>query len=136
MPKIESEYRWLGATIRRLRLDQALSQERLAAETDMSRSALANVEAGQQRVAFHLVLALARALHVDPVELLPPAPSEDLSVDEHLRRLGVPTDTARAVAKVVNGVADDHNDEDDDETRARRIPGSRHTWSHETSSSR
>ena len=39
----------------------------------MSRSGLANIEAGHQRVAFHQFLALARRASHEPGELLPAA---------------------------------------------------------------
>lgn len=85
-----------------------MSQEQLAADIGLSRSALANIEAGHQRVAFHQFLALAKALHIDPVRLLPQQDAQDeRPVDEQLVGLGVPEPAARAVARAVRKVMND-----------------------------
>lgn len=108
MPQVEPEYRILGDGVRRLRRERGMSQERLANEIDLSRSALANIEAGHQRVAFHQYLALAKALRVNPAELLPQQQHyDDLPLDEQLAGLGVPESAARAVARAVRTVMDD-----------------------------
>ncbi len=108
VPRVEPEYRTLGETVRRLRRERDMSQERLAADIGLSRSALANMEAGQQRIAFHHFLSLARALRVDPAQMLPqPAPDDELPVDEQLVGLGVPEPAAQAVARAVRTVIND-----------------------------
>lgn len=50
-----------------------MTQEALAAKTGgvLSRSAVANIENGRQRVAIHHLFLIARALEVEPAELLP-----------------------------------------------------------------
>lgn len=101
MSEVEPEYRQLGDVLRRLRRERDLSQSWVATECGMSRSALANIEAGQQRVAFHQLLALARALKIHPADLLPEHPSDNRPVDEQLVHLGVPEQAARAVARVL-----------------------------------
>jgi transcriptional regulator with XRE-family HTH domain len=114
--EVEPEYRELGATVRRLRRERGLSQQRVAKDCDMSRSALANIEAGHQRVAFHQFLALARALRTDPRELLPQQPPADHPVDEQLIRLGVPERAAKAIAKVVGKVTENAESTSDDQS--------------------
>ncbi len=103
VPELEPEYRQIGETLRRLRRERDLSQESLAASCRMSRSALANIESGQQRLAVHQLLQFARALRVDPVALLPTAAhgSSTQPVDEELVQKGVPEEAARAVAKIM-----------------------------------
>lgn len=120
MADIEPEYHMLGSALRRLRRERGLSQERVAVECNMSRSALANIEAGQQRVAFHQFLALARALNVPPGDLLPQESPHGHPVDEHLLSLGVPELAARAVAKIVGEVTNDGSSTDDNTARTSR----------------
>ncbi len=129
VPDVEPVYRQLGEALRRFRRERDLSQQRVAAECGMSRSALANIEAGQQRVAFHQFLALARALRVDAADLLPSCASDDGPVDEQLVRLGVPKQAARAVARVVGTVTGHADGTDGDEGGASRTaaaPRARH----------
>jgi transcriptional regulator with XRE-family HTH domain len=102
VPEVEPEYRQIGSIVRRRRRDRELSQAALASECHMSRSALANVEAGQQRIAVHQLLMLARALRVDVAELVPPQAAGEQPLDAELVEKGVPEPTARAVAKVVS----------------------------------
>jgi transcriptional regulator with XRE-family HTH domain len=101
MPELEPEYRQIGENLRRLRRERDVSQEVLASEVRMSRSALANIEAGQQRLAVHQLLDLARALRVEPVSLLPADEQRTQPLDQELVEKGVPEQAARAVARVV-----------------------------------
>lgn len=68
-------YRLVGRAIaaERRRRTPPLSQQALALRTNgaLSRSAIANIESGRQRVALHHLYELARALQVEPVKLLP-----------------------------------------------------------------
>lgn len=56
---------------------RALTQGALAERTGnrMSRSAIANIERGRQRLALHHLYMIAEALDVEPRDLLPPATS-------------------------------------------------------------
>jgi transcriptional regulator with XRE-family HTH domain len=114
--EVEPEYKELGTTVRRLRRERGLSQERVAKDCGMSRSALANIEAGHQRVAFHQFLALARALRAEPQELLPVRQSVDSAVDQRLISLGVPENAAKAIAKAVKKVAEHAEPTSDDQS--------------------
>jgi transcriptional regulator with XRE-family HTH domain len=76
---VEPVYARFGRELQRLRKQRRLSQAALARLVDpsghrLSRSSIANIENGKQRVALHLFLELARALKVDARELLPALP--------------------------------------------------------------
>lgn len=83
-------YRALGERVARRRTELNLTQRELADETDgrLTRSAIANIESGRQRVAVHHLFDLADALKAPPSSLLPepstipPAPQR---AAEHLR---------------------------------------------------
>lgn len=73
---VEPVYARFGHDLQRLRRQRKLSQADLARLVDpsgdrLSRSSIANMESGKQRVALHLFLDLARALKIDPHDLLP-----------------------------------------------------------------
>lgn len=122
--------------MRRLRRERGLSQLRVAKDCDMSRSALANIEAGHQRVAFHQFLALARALRTDPSELLPRQVPTDHPVDEQLIRLGVPERAAKAIAKVVGKVTENAESPSDDQSGTISSAPTRRSRNHESTSTR
>lgn len=93
MAPVEPVYARFGAQVRRLRKGRGLTQTQLAQLIDpdgerIGRSSIANIEAGSQRVALHLLLDLAAALEVDPAVLLPAAttPLEASSPVEHYVR--------------------------------------------------
>jgi transcriptional regulator with XRE-family HTH domain len=62
-----------GRRLVRARRLKELSQAELALKVGLSRTAIANLESGNQGVLLHHVFALGRALNVDVRELLPPA---------------------------------------------------------------
>lgn len=66
---------------RRAAMEPRMTQLDLAHRTDgaLSRSSIANIENGRQRIAIHHVYHLARALELEPTDLLPP--SSDLPTD-------------------------------------------------------
>jgi transcriptional regulator with XRE-family HTH domain len=84
MPKIrdvEAVYVRFGHELQRVRRQRKLSQADLARLVDpsgerLSRSSVANIENGRQRVALHLLLDFARALKIDPRDFLPTPPAE------------------------------------------------------------
>jgi transcriptional regulator with XRE-family HTH domain len=68
---IEDFYALVGSKVRSARLAAEISQEFLANKVGLTRSSVANLEAGRQRIALHLFAAIAHALNKDACELLP-----------------------------------------------------------------
>lgn len=68
---IEDFYALAGAKVRSARLAADISQEILAQQVGLTRSSVANFEAGRQRIALHLFVSIAYALNKDVCELLP-----------------------------------------------------------------
>jgi len=62
--------RRLGSRLRSLRLEAGISQEELAARAKMHRTYVSGIERGTRNVAAMNLVRLARALSVDPGELL------------------------------------------------------------------
>jgi transcriptional regulator with XRE-family HTH domain len=81
--KNDELYDQLGRLIRARRKGMFLTQQAVAARIGISRASLANIETGRQKVLVHQLYALAAALDLTPVDLLPPvgasAPSQDWS---------------------------------------------------------
>jgi transcriptional regulator with XRE-family HTH domain len=136
VPELEPGYRQIGENLRRLRRERDLSQESLASAVRMSRSALANIEAGQQRLAVHQLLDLARVLRVDPVSLLPSSEeSRAQPLDRELVEKGVPEQAARAVARVMGEYEGDERGASTGESGASGAADSRRRRRHETTHS-
>lgn len=66
-------YRAIGDRVAAIRDERGWTQEELAGRTGhrLSRSAVANIEGGRQRVAVHHLFDLAQALQVSPEDLTP-----------------------------------------------------------------
>jgi len=59
-----------GARVRRLRQERGLSQEKLAATSDIHWTYLGQVERGRRNLSLHNILRIARTLGVDAGELM------------------------------------------------------------------
>ena len=59
-----------GDRVRAFRIEAGLSQEALAYESDINRSYIASLEAGQRNPSLDLMARLARALGVDLADLV------------------------------------------------------------------
>lgn len=70
---LEPLYRSIGSVIRAKRRQRDWSQEELAQKLMISRGTLANIEGGRQRILVHQLYAIAAALELKPLELLPAA---------------------------------------------------------------
>jgi transcriptional regulator with XRE-family HTH domain len=66
----------LGRAIRRLREDQAISQEKFAAKAGLDRTYQTSVETGRRNVSLHTIELIASALGVDTGVLLAEAERE------------------------------------------------------------
>jgi transcriptional regulator with XRE-family HTH domain len=83
--KREDVYVGIGAMIRTRRRGLDLSQGELAQTLGLSRSTLANIESGRQRILVHQMLALAAALETTVAELLPlPQATKAISLPKNL----------------------------------------------------
>jgi len=77
----------VGADIAKRRVKQELRQQDLAGVIGRSRTAVVNIEAGQQGISLAMFLRIADALECEPAELLP-----DQSVLQGLISLGIQDD--------------------------------------------
>jgi transcriptional regulator with XRE-family HTH domain len=71
---IEDFYAHVGEKLRSVRTAAAISQDVLAQRVGLTRPSIANMEAGRQRVALHLFVAICQTLDIDVCELLPVKP--------------------------------------------------------------
>jgi transcriptional regulator with XRE-family HTH domain len=69
--EIDGFYANLGKRVRKARNNKGMSQQTLASHIGLTRSSVANLEAGRQRVPVHLLVQIAATLGRDPAELLP-----------------------------------------------------------------
>lgn len=60
----------LGRSVRQLREERGLSQESLGFESDLHRTYVGGIERGERNPTFAILLRLAKALDVQPSELL------------------------------------------------------------------
>lgn len=63
-------YAAFGKRVRELRLQQGLTQEALAEQAGISRTYLAQIEAGQRRMALHVAWNVAGSLKTSLIELV------------------------------------------------------------------
>lgn len=74
-----AEPRWIRSEFGRLlheaRIARSLSQQVLATISGLSRTSIANIEAGRQGVSLEVLMNLADALQVSPADLLPKSTS-------------------------------------------------------------
>jgi transcriptional regulator with XRE-family HTH domain len=59
-----------GRAVQEVRIERGLSREVVAARAELDRRDLATLERGEVNVVYTLILRLARALDMSPVELL------------------------------------------------------------------
>jgi transcriptional regulator with XRE-family HTH domain len=74
---IKALYAEIGARVRRARKQRGWSQADLAHAVNLTRSSIANLEAGRQRSLIHVALLIAQALDVPVDALLPSGPELD-----------------------------------------------------------
>lgn len=98
---IDQVYKSLGERIRARRVEVDMTQTELGQRVSMTRSSIANIEAGRQRAMIHTIMQIANELDLEPRELLP-APDFTSNDNKLLRELdGQPTSTQEFVQSVV-----------------------------------
>lgn len=80
----QSFYNAVGNLIRKARERAGISQERLAAEINLTRTSITNIEKGRQKIMLHTLVEIARILNVEPSSLLP---SQESSLEKQLNSL-------------------------------------------------
>jgi len=117
----ESEfYKELGERVQRARRKIGLSQEAVAEKVFLNRTSIVNIEKGRQKMLAHTLVAMAQALHVSPVDLLPRM-KEDSQIDELLRTRSEPTQAfVRGVLASIETTRMDHVDPEKVDPKARR----------------
>lgn len=78
---IDRFYADIGRRIRDARVRTGATQAQLATQASMTRSSLANIEAGRQRIPVHVLVLVSEALNVAPTELFSPRLSIPRSPD-------------------------------------------------------
>src|SRR5690242_331903 len=73
-------YRALGRLVHQARTEFPMTQDALARHAGLTRSSITNLEAGRQRIQVHVLSLIARALKVDPADLLPGSDAETESI--------------------------------------------------------
>lgn len=73
---IEPIYREIGLRISEIRHRRSLTQSALAALVSLSRTSIANIERGEQRIMVHDLIEIATVLQVMISRLLPEEPQE------------------------------------------------------------
>jgi transcriptional regulator with XRE-family HTH domain len=110
---IEPIYKAIGMRIARLRESRDLTQEELGKKLELpprglTRAAISNIESGRQRLLVHTLFAIARALQVEPQDLLPSqeAPSTE-KLEKELARLGLSKRVITQIAREVSNTPED-----------------------------
>jgi len=71
-PNITRFYRKLGESVKKYREKRlGITQEALGKIVGLSRTSIANIESGRQRVQVHMLSQIAQALSVEPSRLIP-----------------------------------------------------------------
>ena len=96
-------YRHIGSQLRRARTRRRLTQSALAARANLTRTSLANIEAGRQRVTLHALLEMAAALDLDAAALLPDMRSAAAADIDVFMKRGARRDEAEALARALRG---------------------------------
>lgn len=120
-------YGLIGATIRSKRRERDWSQELLAQQLGISRAALANIEAGRQRILVHQLYAFAEALDLKPDQLLPVA--RELTPVGDAMRMQMPdnltAEQVKQIAALIGTIHTSTSNPTDSTNAKRRTPVSR-----------
>lgn len=64
-------YRLVGETVRQRRVETGMTQSRLAAEVDVKRTSVTNIETGRQKPPLHLLFKICAVLGVECKDVVP-----------------------------------------------------------------
>ncbi len=67
----KSVYKLVSAKLKNRRLELELTQEDVVMRTDLTRTSLANIEAGRQNPPLHVIYQLCEVLDMEPKDILP-----------------------------------------------------------------
>ena len=67
---VDKIYFWLGKAVQKKRTERGINQDVLAKKINMTRTSLANIEAGNQRAPIHIWIRLAELLTYPFVDLI------------------------------------------------------------------
>jgi transcriptional regulator with XRE-family HTH domain len=96
---IEAIYRAVGQAIREHRKRAAMTQDELAEAAGLSRTSIVNIEQGTQRMMLHTIEAIARALEVGMLKLIPQEKAADALVKNMADRKALRRELRAAQAK-------------------------------------
>jgi transcriptional regulator with XRE-family HTH domain len=82
-----SFYFAVGRKIAEIRQRQRLTQDALGREISLTRTSVVNIEKGKQQLLLHTLVLIARALKVEPSELLPDSDFQYQLASDSLVRL-------------------------------------------------
>lgn len=106
-PEVDQFYKEFGRRVRLERERAGVTQAQLAAAIGLTRSSVANLEAGRQKILLHVLMITSRLLDVAPADLLPEFDGQsalDLAkLDNRLKDL--PEDHRNFVMKTVRVMA-------------------------------
>ena len=102
MPPIEPFYVELGRRIAAIRSSRRISQAELARRLRLTRSSVANVESGKQRVLAHSVIDFALALRVQVSELMQAPPDGRAAVKAELTAKLPPGVAESVISKILS----------------------------------
>lgn len=74
MKKYDDQVKAFGQALRKIRLNKAYSQQKLADECDMERKTIQRIEAGETGVGLHIIFALAEVLDIAPQKIFDEMP--------------------------------------------------------------
>ena len=101
---IRKLYADFGARIRDRRSHLGLSQDAVARQIELSRTSIANIEAGRQAVMLHQVIDIARALDVEARTLLP-EDDRHPQLDAEALAANLPNEVQRFIGELVSNPA-------------------------------
>lgn len=99
----EDFYQALGERLKKARKSARLTQEDLASAVGISRTSVANMEAGRQHVSVHLLAQFADRLGLSVSDLTPPLPAQSGLAERDSKYGDLTPEQQRWVARVLSG---------------------------------